>query len=52
MFAEKEYPLKAITLTAMLTSRFRVHENTAKVRALIQKIQDQCTRVMQALRRK
>ena len=32
MFAEKEYPLRAITLTAMLTSRLRVHEYTEKVR--------------------
>ena len=37
MFAEKEYPLKAGTLTAMLTSIIRVHEDTEKVRALIQK---------------
>jgi hypothetical protein len=46
MFAEKEYPLRAVTLTTMLTSRLRVHEDTEKVRALIQKIQDQCSRAM------
>ena len=52
MFAKKEYPLRAATLTAMLTTTIRVHEDTEKVRALIQKIQGQCSRAMQALRRK
>lgn len=52
MLLEKEYPLRAGTLTAMLTSRIRVHEDTEKVRTLIQKIQDQCSRATQALRRK
>ena len=52
MFVEKEYPLRAVTLTAMLTSRLRVHEDTEKVRALIQKIQNQCSRVMQEFRKR
>ena len=52
MFAEKEYPLRAATLTVMLTSRLRVHEDNEKVRALIQKIQDQCSRAMQELRKR
>lgn len=49
MFAEKEYPLRATTLSAMLKSRLRVYEDNEKVRALIQKIQDQYSRAMQGL---
>ena len=52
MFAEKEYPLKAGTLTVMLASNLRVHEDTEKVRELIRKIQLQCSRAVEELSRK
>lgn len=49
MFAEKEYPLRATTLFAMLKSKLRVYADTEKVRALIQKIYDQYVRAVQEL---
>jgi hypothetical protein len=52
MFAEKEYPLRAATLSTMLKSRLRVYEDNEKVRALIQKIQNQYSRAMQELRKR
>jgi hypothetical protein len=51
MFAEKEYPLRAKTLSAMLKSKLRVYADTEKVRALIQKIYDQSVKADQELRR-
>ena len=52
MFAEKEYPLKAGTLGVMLSSGIRVYAAFEKVDELLQRIQDQCSRAIQALRRK
>jgi uncharacterized protein (UPF0210 family) len=52
MFAEKEYPLRTTTLTVMLKSKLRVYEDNEKVRALIQKIQNQYSRAMQELRKR
>lgn len=51
MFAEKEYPLRAKTLSAMLKSKLRVYADNENIRALIKKIQDQCARADQMLRR-
>jgi hypothetical protein len=51
MFAEKEYPLRAKTLSAMLKSKLRVYADNEKIRALIQKIRDQYARVDTVLRR-
>jgi hypothetical protein len=51
MFAEKEYPLRAKTLSAMLKSKLRVYADNDKIRALIQKIKDQCAKAEKVLRR-
>jgi hypothetical protein len=51
MFAEKEYPLKAKTLFAMLKSKLRVFADNEKIRALIQKIQDHYARADKVLSR-
>ena len=51
MFAEKEYPLRAKTLSAMLKSKLRVYADNEKIRALIQKIQDQYARADKVLRK-
>ena len=52
MFAEKEYPLRAGTLTAILATGVRTHEDTEKVRTLIRKIHEQCSRAVKNLRRR
>lgn len=50
MFAEKDYPLRAKTLSAMLKSKLRVYADNEKVRALIQKIHDQYARADKVLK--
>ena len=40
MLAEKEYPIRAGTLTVMLCTTIRVHEDNEKVRELLHRLQD------------
>ena len=52
MFTEKEYPLKAGTLSTMLSLVIRVYVASEKADQLVQRIQEQCSRAIQALKSK